>query len=110
MCEVDKAWEPMRRCLSDGTLRLGRRGGGPLELTGPAVAEALESVDEAWLRERYRSTGATPQRPRHRVRGQGVGLRAVTRWLGSQGPDHHSRRPRLRRVTSVRARAVRWRW
>ncbi|GAA2388938.1 YfbM family protein [Dactylosporangium salmoneum] len=75
LCEVDKAWDAMHRCLSDGTLRLGRCGGGPLELVVlggghhyegeeyvvahvladqvPAVAEALDSVDEAWLRERY---------------------------------------------------------
>ncbi|WP_433220890.1 YfbM family protein [Dactylosporangium sp. CS-047395] len=75
LCEVDKAWDAMHRCLTDGTLRLGRHGGGPLELAVlgggqhyeggeyivahiladqvPAVAEALDSVDEAWLRERY---------------------------------------------------------
>lgn len=75
LCEVDKAWDAMHRCLSDGTLRLGRHGGRPLELTVlgggqhyeggeyvvahvladqvPAVAEALGSVDEAWLRQRY---------------------------------------------------------
>src|SRR5262249_20644996 len=75
LCEVDKAWDAMHRCLSDGTLRLGRHGGGLLGLAVlgggqhyeggeyivahvladpvPAVAEALDSVDKAWLRERY---------------------------------------------------------
>jgi len=75
LCEVDKAWDAIHRCLSDGTLRLGRHGGGPLELAVlggghhyegeeyivahvladqvPAVAGALDAVDEAWLRERY---------------------------------------------------------
>ena len=75
LCEVDKAWDAMHRCLGDGTLRLGRHGGGPLELAVlggghhhegedyivahvladqvPAVAEALEPVTEAWLQERY---------------------------------------------------------
>jgi hypothetical protein len=75
LCEVDKAWDAMHRCLSDGTLRLGRVDGGPLEqavlggghhheggeyivahvLAGevPAVAAALDAIDETWLRERY---------------------------------------------------------
>ncbi|WP_433383253.1 DUF1877 family protein [Actinoplanes sp. CA-142083] len=75
LCEVDKAWDAMHRCLSNGTLELGRHGGGPLELTllggghhhegedyivahilagqVPSVASALEPVTEAWLQERY---------------------------------------------------------
>ncbi|XVU20799.1 DUF1877 family protein [Actinoplanes sp. CA-054009] len=75
LCEVDKSWDAMHRCLSDGTLRLGRRTGEPLELAllggghhheggdyivahvlagqVPAVAAALEAVDQGWLRERY---------------------------------------------------------
>lgn len=75
LCEADKAWDAMHRCLGDGTLRLGRQSGGPLELAVlggghhyegddyvvahvvaadvVAVAEALDSVGEAWLRERY---------------------------------------------------------
>jgi Domain of unknown function (DUF1877) len=75
LCQVDKAWDAMHRCLGDGTLWLGRRGGGPLELAVlgggqhyegteyivahvladqvPAVAEALVGVEESWLRERY---------------------------------------------------------
>ena len=82
VCEVDKSWDAMHRCLGDGTLRCGygRHGGGPLEtavLGGghhfegedyvvahvlaaevPAVAAALQGVDEAWLRERYRRIDA----------------------------------------------------
>jgi hypothetical protein len=75
LCEVDKAWDAMHRCLADGTLALSRHGGGPLELVVlggghhyeggeyvvahvraedvVAVAEALGSVDEQWLRQRY---------------------------------------------------------
>jgi hypothetical protein len=75
LCEVDKAWDAMHRCLGDGTLWLGRHDRGPLELAVlggghhyegddyvvahvvaadvPAVAEALAGVDESWLRERY---------------------------------------------------------
>jgi hypothetical protein len=75
LCEVDKAWDAMHRCLGDGTLRLGRHGSGPLELVVlggghhyegeeyvvahvladevVAVAAALDSVDQSWLRERY---------------------------------------------------------
>ncbi|MEV4350142.1 DUF1877 family protein [Actinoplanes sp. NPDC049596] len=75
LCEVDKSWDAMHRCLSDGTLQLGRRTGGPLELAllggahhhegedyivahvladqVPAVAAALEPISESWLRERY---------------------------------------------------------
>ncbi|MER7281941.1 YfbM family protein [Dactylosporangium sp. NPDC000244] len=74
-CEVDKAWDAMHRCLTDGTLWLGHRHGGPLELAVlggyqchdgddyivahvdadevPAVAAALDGIGEAWLRERY---------------------------------------------------------
>jgi hypothetical protein len=74
LCEADKAWDAMHRCLSDGTLGSGRRasaldmavlGGGhhyegeeyvvahvrPQEVA--EVAKALETVTEAWLRERY---------------------------------------------------------
>jgi hypothetical protein len=75
LCEVDKAWDAIHRCLADGTLALGRQSGHPLELvvlggghhyegddyvvahvradevTG--VAAALAEVSEAWLRERY---------------------------------------------------------
>ena len=32
LCQVDKAWDAMHRCLGDGTLWLGRHGGGPLAL------------------------------------------------------------------------------
>jgi hypothetical protein len=75
LCEVDKAWDAMHRCLADGTLALGRRGGGPLALTVlgggqhyeggeyvvahvlpeevAAAAQALNTVDEQWLRQRY---------------------------------------------------------
>jgi hypothetical protein len=75
LCEADKAWDAMHRCLGDGTLRLGRNGGGPLELAVlggghhyegeeylvarvvaaevAAVAEALAGVDESWLRARH---------------------------------------------------------
>jgi hypothetical protein len=74
LCEVDKSWDAMHRCLSDGTLRL-RRPESPLELTilggghhyegeeyvvahvtAPDVArtaEALLTVERDWLRERY---------------------------------------------------------
>jgi hypothetical protein len=75
LCEVDKAWDAMHRCLGDGTLELDQAGGDPLALAmlGGAhhyegeeyvvahvraaqvtsVAAALEELDEAWLRERY---------------------------------------------------------
>lgn len=75
LCEMDKAWDAAHRCLGDGTLRLGRQTGDPLELVVlggghhyegeeyvvahvPAaavagVADALGEVDESWLRERY---------------------------------------------------------
>ncbi|GAA0496556.1 hypothetical protein Ade02nite_16980 [Paractinoplanes deccanensis] len=75
LCEVDKSWDAMHRCLSDGTLWLGPRTGEPLELAllggghhhksedyivahvlagqVPAVAAALEGVGRQWLRERY---------------------------------------------------------
>jgi hypothetical protein len=75
LCEVDKAWDALHRCLGDGTLRLGRQNGNPLELVilGGAqhhegeeyvvahvlaaqvveLAAALDEVDEAWLRARY---------------------------------------------------------
>ncbi len=75
LCEADKAWDAMHRCLGDGTLRLGRNGGGPLELAVlggghhyegeeylvahvvaaevGAVAESLAAVEESWLRTRY---------------------------------------------------------
>jgi Domain of unknown function (DUF1877) len=75
LCEVDKAWDAMHRCLSDGTLRLGRQTGNPLELVvlgggqhyegddyvvahvraaeAPEVSAALDEVDREWLRARY---------------------------------------------------------
>lgn len=75
LCEVDKAWDALHRCLGDGTLELGRSGGDPLAraLLGgahhyegeeyvvahvrakqvTAVAAALDGLDQAWLRERY---------------------------------------------------------
>ena len=75
LCEVDKAWDAMHRCLGDGTLRLGRQNGRPLELVvlggahhyegedyvvarvdGDQVAElavALDEISRDWLRERY---------------------------------------------------------
>jgi hypothetical protein len=75
LCEVDKAWDAMHRCLGDGTLRLGRQSGSPLELVVlggghhyegeeyvvahvlaeqvAGVAAALDEVDEGWLRARY---------------------------------------------------------
>jgi uncharacterized protein DUF1877 len=75
LCEVDKAWDAMHRCLGDGTLGLGRRNGTPLELVvlGGAhhyegddyvvarvddgqvaeLAAALDEVGREWLRERY---------------------------------------------------------
>jgi hypothetical protein len=75
LCEVDKAWDAMHRCLGDGTLRLGRPDAGPLELVvlggghhyegddyvvahvrAAQVAEvsaALDEVGQEWLRERY---------------------------------------------------------
>ncbi|GIJ48998.1 hypothetical protein Val02_58840 [Virgisporangium aliadipatigenens] len=74
LCETDKAWDAMHRCLSNGTLDIGFRD-GPLPLTVlggghhyegeeyvvahvlaadvVAVAAALDTVDEAWMRERY---------------------------------------------------------
>jgi Domain of unknown function (DUF1877) len=80
LCETDKAWDAMHRCLGDGTLRLDQRDGWPLPLTVlggghhyegeeylvahvraddvVAVAAALSAVDEAWLRERYDSIDA----------------------------------------------------
>lgn len=74
LCETDKAWDAMHRCLSDGTLGCGRRassldmavlGGGhhhegdeyvvahlrAHEVT--SVAAALETVTQEWMRERY---------------------------------------------------------
>jgi hypothetical protein len=74
LCETDKAWDAMHRCLGDGTLGCGRRasaldmavlGGGnhyegeeyvvvhvrPHEVA--EMAAALETVSEAWLREQY---------------------------------------------------------
>ncbi|AEV85910.1 hypothetical protein ACWT_4891 [Actinoplanes sp. SE50] len=74
LCEADKAWDALHRCLGDGTLRFGKHGGvlaltvlgGGLHHDGPdyivarvradqvpAVAAALAAVDESWLRERY---------------------------------------------------------
>jgi hypothetical protein len=73
-CETDKAWDAMHRCLSDGTLGSGRHlspldmtvlGGGhhhegddyvvahvrPGEVA--QVAEALKTVDQPWMRQRY---------------------------------------------------------
>ncbi|GAA3265545.1 YfbM family protein [Dactylosporangium vinaceum] len=73
-CETDKAWDAIHRCLSDGTLGCGRRlspldmavlGGGHhyegddyvvahvLADEVTQVAEALESVNETWMRQRY---------------------------------------------------------
>ncbi|WP_425268873.1 YfbM family protein [Kitasatospora cheerisanensis] len=74
VCELDKAWDALHRCLTDGRLQFGNGefplshailGGRPL-LEGEdyvvchlepvevrAVAEALAGVDEAWLRRRY---------------------------------------------------------
>jgi hypothetical protein len=74
LCEADKAWDALHRCLGDGTLNLGAAG-GPLALAVlggghhyegeeyvvahvlagqvPGVAEALGGVDEGWLRGRY---------------------------------------------------------
>jgi hypothetical protein len=74
LCEVDKSWDAMHRCLSDGTLRL-RRPESPLELAilggghhyegeeyvvahvkaadVPRVAGALLTVERYWLRKRY---------------------------------------------------------
>jgi hypothetical protein len=73
LCEADRAWDAMHRCLSDGTLGSGRRasaldmavlgggrryGGGEylayLQADDVAeVAKALEPVTEEWMRERY---------------------------------------------------------
>jgi hypothetical protein len=75
LCEADKAWDAMHRCLADGTLQLGPYSKDPLTLTVLGgghhhegeeylvahvlaadvvrVAEALDAVDESWLRERY---------------------------------------------------------
>ncbi|MEV4140067.1 YfbM family protein [Dactylosporangium sp. NPDC049742] len=75
LCETDKAWDAMHRCLGDGTLDIGYRDGGPLPLTVlggrhhhegeeyvvahvlaadvAQIAEALRTVDETWLRDRY---------------------------------------------------------
>jgi hypothetical protein len=74
LCETDKAWDGMHRCLGDGTLGCGRRAsaldmtvlGGGHHYEGEEyvvahvrshevvdVAAALEAVDEAWLRQRY---------------------------------------------------------
>ncbi|MGW4380431.1 YfbM family protein [Kitasatospora sp. NPDC004531] len=74
LCEVDKAWDALHRCLTDGRLEYGNGefplshvilGGRPLHdgedyvvcYVDPeqvrAVAAALEQVDEGWLRKRY---------------------------------------------------------
>jgi hypothetical protein len=74
LCETDKAWDAMHRCLGDGTLACGRRasaldvavlGGGHhhegdeyivahvLADEVVEVAAAVEAVTEAWMRERY---------------------------------------------------------
>jgi hypothetical protein len=73
-CETDKAWDAMHRCLSDGTLGCGRRAspldmavlGGGHHYEGEdyvvahlrayevvQVAEALATVEETWMRQRY---------------------------------------------------------
>jgi hypothetical protein len=73
-CETDKAWDAMHRCLSDGTLGCGRRSslldmavlGGGHHYEGEdyvvahlrahevvQVAEALETVNKTWMRQRY---------------------------------------------------------
>ncbi|MFJ5924419.1 YfbM family protein [Kitasatospora sp. NPDC092948] len=74
VCELDKAWDALHRCLTDGRLEYGNGefplshavlGGRPMydgddyvvcrvepgEVR--AVAAALEGIDEAWLRRRY---------------------------------------------------------
>src|SRR5262245_10806940 len=43
LCEVDKAWDAMHRCLADGTLALGRHGGGPLQ---PDARSSSPSTNE----------------------------------------------------------------
>ena len=73
LCEADRAWDAMHRCLSDGTLGSGRRasaldmavlGGGHHYGGGEylaylradevaEVAKALDPVTEEWMRERY---------------------------------------------------------
>jgi hypothetical protein len=75
LCEVDKAWDAMHRCLGDGTLQFGRRRGSPLELVVlggghhydgddyvvahvraadvAGVSAALDEIDQEWLRARY---------------------------------------------------------
>jgi Domain of unknown function (DUF1877) len=74
LCETDKAWDAMHRCLSDGTLGSGCRasaldmtvlGGGHhhegdeyvvAHLRASEVVEvaaALETVTEEWMRQRY---------------------------------------------------------
>ncbi|MFD7641423.1 YfbM family protein [Kitasatospora sp. NPDC059795] len=74
VCEVDKAWDALHRCLTDGRLEFGNGefplshvilGGRPLYdgedyvvcYVDPgevrAVAAALEQVDEGRLRQRY---------------------------------------------------------
>src|SRR5215467_13979717 len=72
LCETDKAWDAMHRCLGDGTLDLDQDRSDPLVLAVlgggqhhegdeyivahvladrvPAVAAALAAVDDAWLR------------------------------------------------------------
>src|SRR5215475_13202087 len=73
LCETDKAWDAMHRCLGDGTLGSGRRaspldmavlGGGHhyegeeyvvahvLAHEVTEVAAALEPITETWMRER----------------------------------------------------------
>jgi Domain of unknown function (DUF1877) len=74
LCETDKAWDAMHRCLGDGTLGCGRRAsaldmavlGGGHHYEGEEyvvahvranevaqVSAALEAVTETWMRERY---------------------------------------------------------
>lgn len=74
LCETDKAWDAMHRCLGDGTLGCARRAsaldmavlGGGHHYEGAEyvvahvrahevarVSAALETVTEAWMRDRY---------------------------------------------------------
>ena len=72
LCQTDKAWDAIHRCLGDGTLKSGRDplslcilGGEQLHMNGSyivslltheqvkSVVEAICPLDKAWFREAY---------------------------------------------------------
>ena len=81
-CDFDKAWDALHRCLGNGELVITSDGtplahavfgsrtlmddeetdtfAGQLPADEvPAVAEALDAVDQAWLKARYQALGPT---------------------------------------------------